>query len=85
MILEYFAVFYPYELGVGYTVEFPDLPGCVTQGESFEEALAMAKDAASGWVSSSVEDGEDIPLASNNISLTQFKGAVSIHKISVHI
>ncbi len=28
----------------GYTVTVPALPGCVTQGESLEEAIAMAKD-----------------------------------------
>ena len=47
--------------GDGYTVEFPDLPGCVTQGDSFEEAFEMAEDAASGWILTSIEDGEDVP------------------------
>lgn len=50
--------------GEGYTVEFPDLPGCVTQGDNFEEAFEMAEDAASGWILTSIEDGEDIPSPS---------------------
>jgi len=29
----------------GYTVTFPDLPGCITQGDDVPEALAMAKEA----------------------------------------
>ena len=29
----------------GYTVTVPALPGCVTQGETIEEAIVMAKDA----------------------------------------
>ena len=29
----------------GYSVEFPDIPGCFTQGDTLEEALAMAKEA----------------------------------------
>jgi predicted RNase H-like HicB family nuclease len=33
----------------GYWAEFPDLPGCVTEGETEEELLKMAKDALSGW------------------------------------
>lgn len=44
----------------GYTVEFPDLPGCVTQGDNFEEAFEMAQDAASGWILTSIEDGEEV-------------------------
>ena len=39
----YFAVFH--EDDKGYWVEFPDLPGCLTQGESKQKALDMAKDA----------------------------------------
>lgn len=33
----------------GYWVEFPDLPGCLTEGESFEEAFLMAGDALDCW------------------------------------
>ena len=51
--------------GYGYTVEFPDLPGCITQGDSFEEAFEMAEDAASGWILTSIEDGEEIPSPSS--------------------
>lgn len=38
------AVFDPCEEG-GYTIIFPDLPGCITEGDNIEEALHMAKDA----------------------------------------
>jgi len=38
------AVFDPCEEG-GYTITFPDLPGCITEGDALEEALYMAKDA----------------------------------------
>lgn len=31
----------------GYSVSFPDLEGCFTQGDTYEEALEMAKDALS--------------------------------------
>ncbi|EMJ56507.1 hypothetical protein LEP1GSC111_1254 [Leptospira interrogans str. UT126] len=36
----------------GYTVEFPDLPGCITEGDTLEEALAFAKDALSLYLES---------------------------------
>lgn len=29
----------------GFTVFFPDLPGCITEGDTIEEAIEMAKDA----------------------------------------
>lgn len=34
----------------GYTVTVPDLPGCISEGDSFEEALEMIKDAMIGWL-----------------------------------
>jgi predicted RNase H-like HicB family nuclease len=46
----------------GYTVTVPSLPGCVTQGKTLEEAIAMAKDAIRLYVESLRADGEVIPL-----------------------
>lgn len=43
-ILEYLAVFQEEKEG-GYSVWVPDLPGCTSQGETFEEALEMVKEA----------------------------------------
>ena len=65
MKLVYPAVFTPYgdESG-GYAVEFPDLPGCVTGGDTMAEAIFMAEDAASGWVLTELEDGKQAPKAS---------------------
>lgn len=48
----------------GYTVIVPDLPGCVTEGETLAEALEQAADAASGWVLDELEDGRKVPDAS---------------------
>ena len=45
----------------GYTVTVPTLPGCVTQGETLEEAIAMAKDAIQVYVESLVKDGQPVP------------------------
>lgn len=39
----YPAIFEPED--VGYSVYVPDIPGCVTQGDSMEEALAMVQEA----------------------------------------
>lgn len=65
MKLIYPAVFYPFESGTGgYTVEFPDLPGCVTEGRNLQEAYEMAEDAASGWILDELEEGNEVPAAS---------------------
>ena len=42
----YPAVFHPFEDGSnGYMVTFPDIPGCLTEGFSLEEAISMAHSA----------------------------------------
>ncbi len=46
----------------GYIVSAPALPGCVTQGETKEEALAMIKDAICGYVASLRKHGEPLPI-----------------------
>ena len=45
----------------GYFVTCPALPGLVTQGETLEEAQAMAADAIQCHVESMIEDGLPIP------------------------
>ena len=64
MKFSYPAVFYPYEKGEGYVVVVPDLPGCMSFGDSLAETIFMGIDAASGWILTSLEDGEDIPTPS---------------------
>lgn len=44
-VFQYTAVFEPEEVG-GYSVTIPALPGCISQGETFEEALQNIKEAA---------------------------------------
>lgn len=42
---QYTIILHPDEEEGGYTVTVPALPGCITQGETLEEAIMMAKDA----------------------------------------
>ncbi|HHV74357.1 MAG TPA: type II toxin-antitoxin system HicB family antitoxin [Thermoanaerobacterium sp.] len=46
----------------GYTVTFPDLPGCITEGDTLDEALYMAKDALELYIYNLEEDNETIPI-----------------------
>ncbi|MBI2611927.1 type II toxin-antitoxin system HicB family antitoxin [Candidatus Gottesmanbacteria bacterium] len=48
-ILTYTVVFKPAKEG-GYIASVPLLPGCMTQGETFEETIEMVKDAISGYL-----------------------------------
>jgi predicted RNase H-like HicB family nuclease len=64
MKLTYPAIFYSWDDGPGYTVEVPDLPGCVSEGATLAEAIFMGTDAASGWVLTELEDGKPVPKES---------------------
>lgn len=57
--LTYFAVLEPVE--TGYSVYFPDLPGCVSYGEDFEEAQKQAADALGLHIYGMEKDGDPIP------------------------
>jgi len=59
------ATFNPHENGSGrYDVTFVDLPGCVSQGRNFGDALRMANEALTLHISSMLADGDPIPTPS---------------------
>lgn len=77
MRLIYPAVLYPFSDGSGgYSVEFPDLPGCVTEGRNLEEAMEMGIDAASGWVLDELEEGNPVPSASEYKDIVPREGGI---------
>ncbi len=39
----------------------PDLPGCFSAGDTLEEALIRAKEAAQDWISEAKKEGEPVP------------------------
>jgi len=45
----------------GYLVTCPALPGLVTEGDTLDEAFAMAQDAVQGYLESLIAHGEPIP------------------------
>jgi len=47
--------------GGGYLVEFPDLPGCMSDGETVEEAITNGEDAMRCWLEAMREAGRPIP------------------------
>lgn len=51
----------------GYMVTVPALPGCITQGDSVDEALAMAREAIELYIEELQSRGEPIPDNSNTL------------------
>ena len=41
----------------GYVISYPDLPGCITCGETIETAVANAADAKKAWIEAALEEG----------------------------
>ena len=57
----------PPEEGGGYLIEFPDLPGCISDGETIEEAIANGKDAVFCWIETAKQHGDEIPQPSLSV------------------
>jgi antitoxin HicB len=47
--------------GGGYLIEYPDFPGCMSDGETPEEAITNGKDALRGMILTMMEFGDPIP------------------------
>lgn len=60
-VLSYFAIFDPAEEG-GYNVSFPDFPGCVTFGATFEDAKSKAREVLELWLEELTEARVRIPV-----------------------
>jgi predicted RNase H-like HicB family nuclease len=54
-----------------YGVSFPDLPGCISAGDSFEDAIDNAAEALAGHLALIRADGDLVPLPS---SIEQLRG-----------
>jgi antitoxin HicB len=53
--------------GGGYLIEFPDLPGCMSDGATLEEALRNGADAVECWIEAMREAGRPIPAPSRAV------------------
>jgi antitoxin HicB len=54
----------------GYTVLVPSLPGCVTFGDTIDEAIKMAKEAIELYIESLEAHNEDIPTEDGTLEYT---------------
>ena len=46
----------------GYVAEIEELPGCMTQAETIDEAFRAIEDARQLWIKTAYDDGQDIPV-----------------------
>ncbi len=54
----------------GYTVIVPALAGCVTFGETVEEAIDMAKEAIEGYIETLIDLGKEVPKDNDVLEYT---------------
>ena len=68
----YPALFHSNEDG-SFTITFPDLPGCISEGKSLGNAMYMAQSALTQWIEYLTDKKQDVPTASNlqNILIDQ--------------
>jgi len=74
-VYNFTAVFEPAKEG-GYVVYIPVLPGCATQGETFEEAQEMAKDAIEGYLMALKDLRQEIPFESEKTIISKIPAVV---------
>lgn len=62
----------------GFTVWYPDLPGCLTCSETVEGAIANAQNAKEVWIKAALEAGLEIPVPSVEPDLSEFSGQLKL-------
>ena len=62
----------PAEEGGGYLIEFPDLPGCISDGETIDEAIANGEDAILCWIETAKQYGDEIPPPCTSVQSPEF-------------
>ncbi len=52
-----------------YTITFPDLPGCISEGKNVGNAICMAQSALTQWMEYLIDKKQDIPQATHDIKV----------------
>lgn len=66
-VYQYTAVFEPDEKSGGFTATIPSLPGCISEGNSFEEALENIQEAASLYIEVMQKRKIEIPIEEKGV------------------
>ncbi|MBE0068672.1 type II toxin-antitoxin system HicB family antitoxin [Thermoanaerobacterium thermosaccharolyticum] len=64
----YLSLKYPFKIevlsendGGGFFITYPDLPGCMSDGKTLEETIAMGEDAKKAWIKTRYKNNMEIP------------------------
>ena len=57
----------------GYGIRYPQLPGCISCGDTIEEVISNGNDAKEAWFAAALEDGFTIAEPSDDEQAAQFK------------
>ena len=85
LLKEYLS--YPYSMKIipdieegGYTISFPDLPGCVTCVDSLDDMVVMAEDAKREWIKAAIEEGIEIKSPQKYSGQLRLRMPKSLHQ-----
>lgn len=71
----YTATFEPNATRTKYYCRVPDLPGCITTGDTLDDAIEQITDAAGGWLVVAEDEGNEIPAPTSQKDLNIPEGA----------
>ena len=71
MLFVYPAIVHPE--GNSFWVEFPNLPGCQTYGNTLNETIGFAQEALAGYILTLLEEGKELPTPSGIETLSSEK------------
>ena len=80
------TVFYPAiveRAGDGYSVFFPDLPGCTSAGDTLQDVAVNAEEALSGHVDVSIAHGDEIPQPSVLDAIERYPDVIEAARLLV--
>jgi predicted RNase H-like HicB family nuclease len=63
----------PPEVGDGFAAIVPDLPGCMSDGETPEDALANVRDAIAFWIEEAKDIGPQVPRPSKHLAAAELR------------
>ena len=66
-----------------YTITFPDLQGCISEGKTLSNAMSMAQSALTQWINYLEETNQDIPKASDINSIRVDEGFLTLIRADV--
>ena len=76
-VYQYTAVFEPDRKSGGFTVTIPSLPGCISEGDTFEKALDNIQEAAGLYIEVMRKREADIPQEEKGVVIAPVEGCYS--------